>query len=171
MTYFKFRTVPIFVFIALFSLSSHAADKATSEEVYENVVKAAYVLENLGDEGLEAFMDPKGEFVWKDTYVFVYNCEAGVPAAHPMAPHVVGKKMIEFKDGPKHIFYEVFMKLCKEASNQGKWVEYNWPDKDRNMKRKISFIVQVPGSPYQVVSGIYNDNENIDELNSSISKQ
>ncbi len=113
-------------------------------------------------------MDPKGEFVWKDTYVFVYNCKAGVPAAHPFAHKVVGKKMSELKDGPKHIFYDVFLKLCAAATENGKWVEYMWPVKDQGKKRKISFIVQVPGQPYQVVAGIYNDTVSVEELNGNI---
>ncbi len=169
MAHSKFFTfVIISIFFIMFASNIYAAEKATPKEVYDMVVKASFVLKNLGAKGLEAFMDPKGEFVWKDTYVFVYNCKAGVPAAHPFAHHAVGKKMSEMKDGPQHIFYEVFVKLCAVATENGRWVEYKWPVKGQGKKRKISFIVQVPGQPYQVVAGIYNDNVSLKELNRNI---
>ncbi len=72
------KRVKLFValFCFLFTTSALAADPATPEEIYENVLKGVKVLQALGAEGLPAFNDPKGEFVWKDTYVQVYECDA-----------------------------------------------------------------------------------------------
>lgn len=42
-----------------------------------------------------------------------------------------------------------------------------WPrKKGEQPSRKIAFIIQVPGQPYQVAAGIYNDTITLDELNS-----
>ena len=65
----------------LFSVNVQA-ETATPEEIYEGVLKGAEVLQSLGEEGLVAFNDPKGEFVWKDTYVQVYKCEAKQIVGH-----------------------------------------------------------------------------------------
>jgi cytochrome c len=64
-------------------------DKATAMDVYDLVLKVHGVLSSRGEKGLEAFNDPKGEFVYgefvyKDTYVFVQQCPEHV-AAHPFA--------------------------------------------------------------------------------------
>ncbi len=43
-----------------------------------------------------------------------------------------------------------------------------WPVKDKGLKRKISFIVKAPEQPYQVVSGIYNDDIKVKDLNKKL---
>ncbi|MCB2184981.1 MAG: cache domain-containing protein [Deltaproteobacteria bacterium] len=58
--------------------------------------------------------------------------------------------------------------MCDGAKDpKGRWVEYMWPrKKGEQPSRKIAFIIQVPGQPYQVAAGIYNDTITLDELNS-----
>jgi cytochrome c len=57
--------------LILFTFSQVQADdnKATPKDVYDIVLKAYEVVKALGDEALPAFNDPKGEFLYKDTYV------------------------------------------------------------------------------------------------------
>ena len=69
--------------------STLAEEKATPNEVYELILSAVPVLQQLGEQDLVAFNDPKGEFVYKDTYVLVHDCEKMVMAAHPN-PKFVG---------------------------------------------------------------------------------
>ena len=153
------------------ALVAYAQDKATPEEVYEMVLKAAQVLEQLGDEGLAAFNDPKGEFVWKDSYIWVLNCEKDEVAAHPNTS-LIGLKASAIKDKnedpAKAKFHNV--ELCEGAKNpNGIWVEYWWEKLGQDKPaRKISFMVQVPGQPYQVTAGIYDETTNIDDLNKSL---
>ena len=152
--------------VFLLSTNGHAGGNATPQEVFEMVLNGAAVLESLGEEGLQAFNDPNGEFVWKDTYVQVYNCEAQKTVGHPIASY------LEF---PSEEWWNVqdkkgtyLTRLLCEASKDpyGGWVEYWWPKVgETEPSRKITFIIQVPGHPYQVSAGIYDATLSLEELN------
>ena len=138
--------------------------KATAKDVYDLVIKAHSVISNLGEAGLVAFNDPKGEFVYKDTYVFVHQCPKYV-VAHPFA-------LDKLKGKDLSGIYPHQNTLCEGAKNpQGSWVEYQWPKPgETKPSRKVGFIIQVEGTPYQVVASIYSDDLSIDELNAELSK-
>ncbi|PID43784.1 MAG: hypothetical protein CR981_01780 [Proteobacteria bacterium] len=156
----------IVVFLCLFSAASvSATEPATPEEIYENVLKGVQVLQALGAEGLPAFNDPKGEFVWKDTYVQVYECDANKivgqinPALRQWTPEKF--KSIVDKKGNR------ITKMICDASKKpdGDWVEYWWPKAgETEASRKITFVLQVPGQPYQVSAGIYDDSVSLEQL-------
>ena len=79
----KAITIAMALLVAL-STCAFAQDKATPTEVYEQVNKASEMLTQLGEEGLPAFNDdPKGEFVWKDSYVFVPQLQQAYPGRPP----------------------------------------------------------------------------------------
>lgn len=144
-------------------------ENATPQEVYQMVVKAAGVIETLGDDALPEFNNPKGEFVWKDSYVYVADCAKPTCVAHPLAPNLIGADVTNLKDTMGNPFV---MDLCKASKDaNGGWTEYWWPKpgqpKDQGF-RKISFSIQVPGSPYQVSAGIYNDTITLEELNATM---
>lgn len=147
-----------------------SGESASPEEVYEKVNMAATVLENLGQEGLEAFMDPKGEFVWKDTYVWVLDCQHWTNAAHPMNHKLVGMPLKDIqckKTGKK--FFQAFCEVSQKP--YGGWIEYWWPKPGKpadQLFRKIAFVIQVPNQPYQVASGIYNEAVSLEELNKTL---
>ncbi len=138
---------------------------ATTQEVYTKVMDAVMVLKNLGEEGVEAFKDPEGEFVWKDALVAIVDCEKAMCIAHPN-PKISNTKVNDFKCQKTGI--AIFSTLCQEAGTKGKWVEY-WVPKSRGDKqlfRKITFAVRIDGTPYLVMSGIFNESMSIKELNS-----
>lgn len=146
--------------------SAFAGERATPQEVFEMVLKGAAVLENLGKDGLVAFNDPKGEFAWKDTYVQVYNCEARRTVGHPNAGYLAFPSEDWWKVQDKKGTY--LTRLLCEASKDpyGGWVEYWWPKVgETEPSRKITFIIQVPGQPYQVSAGIYDDSLSLEALN------
>jgi cytochrome c len=161
----KFVILLVIMLNVLAVANVRAGEKATAKEVYDMVVKAANVLESLGEEGLVAFNDPKGEFTWKDTYVQVYNCEAHRVVGHP------NTKLLEippdewWKTQDKKGNY-LTQALCEASKNPyGGWVEYWWPKKgETEPSRKVTFIIQVPKRPYQVSAGIYDDKITIEEL-------
>ena len=80
------KTALLVVFAVLFSFSYvHSEDsKATPEDVYNLVLKAYEVVKALGEESFPAFNDPKGEFVYKDTYILIQRCPSQM-VAHPYA--------------------------------------------------------------------------------------
>lgn len=144
-----------------------AEEKATPQEVYDMVLKAATMIEQLGAEGLDALSNTK-EFIWKDSYVWAINCNEKKVAAHP------NKKLIDLDfsklydkntDSAKRKMH--VMEMCGGVNNPyGIWVEYWWEKLgEEKPARKISFMIQVPGQPYQVTAGIYDDTTSIEELN------
>ena len=149
-----------------------AEEKATPQEVYDMVLKAAQMVEQLGDEGINALSNSK-EFIWKDSYVSAVNCEARKVVGHPNPKYVgadFGKLLDKNKDESKRKLFLV--ELCEGAKNPyGVWGEYYWEKLgSTEPARKISFMVQVPGQPYQITSGIYDDQTTLEELNGTVNK-
>ena len=145
-----------------------AEENATPEEVIAKVKAAAEFLSKEGEAGLAQFNDPKGPWVHKDTYVFVTNCSTDVMVGHPMST-VLGAKVsgiMDKKDGT----YPVGVNLCKVVENpNGGWVEYFWTKLGSDVPvRKITYMLKVPGQPYEVGAGIYNSDKTLDELNTLI---
>lgn len=153
--------------------TSLAEEKATPQEVYELILKAVPVVEELGEKGLAAFNDPKGEFVYKDTYVLVHDCAKMVMAAHPN-PNLVGfdlNKIIDKNPDPTKRKNQS-QEMCEVAKRpHGGWVEYYWEKLGSSEPaRKISFAIQVPGTNYVLIAGIYDDTHSVEELNATTQK-
>jgi signal transduction histidine kinase len=152
------------------SLAQEKEEKATPQEVYELVIKAATMLEQLGSEGLTALSDTR-EFALKDSYVYAVNCDEDTVVAHPSKKYI-GLKLSEIYDkNPDESKRKLHnLEMCDGANSpNGIWVEYWWEKlDDETPHRKISFMIQVPGQPYQVTAGIYNDTVTIEELNETL---
>ena len=167
------RRVVFCIMVLLFGVvcvkSVCAGEEATPEEVYRMVVKASEVLQVMGAEAIPEFNDPKGEFVWKDSYVFVADCTVPTAVAHPFIPALVGPDQSNLQGAQGHYFVA---DLCKATEDpNGGWTEYWWPKpgypRDQAF-RKISFSIDVPGQPYQLSAGIYNEAMSVDELNATL---
>lgn len=153
------------LFVAL-SASAAAEEAVTPEEVIAKVREAAQYLAEKGDAVLPEFNDPKGPWVWKDTYVFVMDCDNDVYVGHPMK-EVLGKKISGMVDGAgSHVGVEE----CKVAKNpNGGWVEILWPKLgEEKPLRKVCYMLRLPGGKYAVGSGIYEPDMTIEELNSKL---
>jgi cytochrome c len=157
------KTICLMAFLILFSFSPALADdsKATPQDVYDIVLKAYDVVKALGEESFPAFNDPKGEFVYKDTYAMVQRCPDAM-MAHPFAM----EKLKGF-DLTKFPFNEA---LCDAGEKPGGgWVEYNWPKPgETDPSRKVSYVIKVEGTPYTVMAGIYSDTAKIEDLNKTL---
>jgi len=150
-----------------------AEEEATPQDVIAKVKEAADFLEKNGKGGLKTFKSMDSPFVWKDTYVFVYDCAAGLAdVAHPV-PESKTTKISANKDATGRV---VGPEMCKVAARPGGgWIEYMWwkPVKvagDKNLtyakkiSRKVSYMLSVKGQPYQVGAGVYNDTLTVKEL-------
>ena len=161
------RNSSIFVVVAalpIVALSSVAVgqDKATAREVVAKIREAARTLSRTRD--LAPFNRKQGPSVWKDTYVFVVDCDKKVIVAHPIKPELVGQDYASLKDTKgKNVFPEGWCDAAKKPA--GVWVEYWWPKPGETAgSRKLSYSVAAKGTPYVVGAGIYDDKATIADL-------
>jgi cytochrome c len=149
-----------------FGLSHNAlaADAATAEEVVKKVSEASEALAKAKEAGLADFKGEKSKWAWKDTYVFVFDCKADKMLAHPT---LEGKPILALKDKKGK---EFFKDLCKVAEGtHGGWVGYMWTKpKAEGEFQKITYVMSVKGTTYQVAAGIYDDKANVDDLNKKL---
>jgi cytochrome c len=137
-------------------------DKATAQEVIAKVREAASTLSKTGD--LAPFNEKQGPWVWKDSYIFVVDCDNKVYAAHPIKPELVGQSNISLKDTKgKNVYPEGWCDAAKKPS--GVWIEYWWPKPgEKEGSRKLAYSLSAKGTPYVVGAGIHDDKATIAEL-------
>jgi cytochrome c len=157
------------VFLVVFSpvLLWAGEEEATPQEVIDKINAAAAFLAEKGAAGIEEFQDPKGRWVWKDTYIWVLQCEKWQNVAHPLNAKLVGVDLKMIKDTNGKLFYIEFCGAAKQP--KGGWVEYMWPKpNEKEAQRKITYVLQVPGQAYQVAAGIYNATITLEDLDKLI---
>jgi hypothetical protein len=148
-----------------------AADAATADEAVSKVQAAARYLQGKGASGYADFNNASGRWVWKDSYVFVFDCRQDRMVAHPMRPDLVGRPIMQITDNAgKYIFKE----LCKVGAGPGGWVEYAWPKPGAGaLSRKITYTLAADvsfASGIQVGAGIYDDKITMAELAKVVEK-
>jgi len=142
-----------------------AQEQAAPEEVVQKVKKAAEYLGGAGEAGLDKFQsDP--EYVWKDTYLFVNNCETKTLAAHPVRPELVGTSFADAPDFGDLTSEQVGAMLCETGRRpQGGWAEYLFPKPgEKEPSRKLSYSKAVDGTRYIVTGGIYSEDMKVEDL-------
>lgn len=132
---------------------SIAQEKATKAECVARCKIAAELIQKIGEEeAVEKIIDKDGPFVWKDTYVFVFD-GSGKILAHPF-PKAIGKVLIDRKDSNGKLYFREFIKVAN-TSGEG-WVSYTHPKvKGGPPAAKISYILKVPGKNAIVGAGIW----------------
>jgi cytochrome c len=141
-------------------------EAATPEEVITKVWSAAKFLQDKGASGFASLNSKDGPWVWKDTYVFAFDCRLDRMVAHPLRPDLVGRPIMQITDNNgKYIFKD----LCKIGSQpRGGWVEYVWtkPGAGR-VSRKLSYTLTADvafSTGIQVAAGVYDDKLSVVEL-------
>jgi hypothetical protein len=138
-----------------FTLSAWAQPSASKEECVIKCHEAAALI-NL--KGLAAaakeISEPKGPFVWKDSYVFLMNLD-GKMLAHPMQPELTQLPHCLLITDPTD--KAIFVNFVNTARNVGQgWVEYMWPRPgQKTPSKKITYIYRVPGKDVFVGAGVY----------------
>jgi cytochrome c len=139
-------------------------DKATPQEVIAKVHEAASTLSKTSD--LEQFNQKTSPWVWKDTYIFVLNCEKMTQAAHPLRPDLRGTEISSIKDPKGNSIFPHPKAVCEAAGKpSGTWAEYWWAKPgEKEGSRKVSYLLGAKGTPYVVAAGIYDEKATIAEL-------
>ena len=139
-------------------------DKATAQDVVAKVKEAASVLSKTGD--VAQFNKKQSPWVWKDTYVFIQDCDKKIIAAHPIRADLVGQPLTSVKDTQGKSLYPDPAKHCAAARKpSGVWIEYRWPKPgETEGVRKVTYHLGAKGTPYVVGAGVYDDKASIAEL-------
>lgn len=123
--------------------------------VVDMVNDAVAEIEESGEKAFKVFRDPKTQFLYKDTYVFVIG-EDGSDLVHPGFPSLEGRNIMEFKDSDgKYPIREMLDVVNKRSSG---WVDYMWPKPGESASStKSSYVTSVKYGPkkYMVGSGVY----------------
>lgn len=137
---------------------------ATAREVVAKVREAASTLAKTGD--LAQFNQKQGPWVWKDTYIFVLNCDKMTQAAHPLRPDLIGTEISSIKDPKGNAIFPNPKDVCEAARKpSGVWEEYSWAKPgEKEGSRKVSYLLGAKGTPYVVAAGVYDDKASIAEL-------
>ncbi len=144
-----------FILVICMCATAFAASKATEAECIAKCKEAAQWVK---DKGLEATLkevnNPKGAFVWKDTYVFAIDMQKGTVLAHPIKPKLIGKALLGIKDINGKMFIAEFIKVAK-TKGEG-WVEYMWPKPgEKKPSPKKTYVYRVPGTNVVMAAGVY----------------
>ena len=149
-------TIPLAVLLALCLAVPAFAEKATKDEIIAKVKEAATMITNKGqDAAFKEINNKEGKFVWKDTYVFVFDLE-GTLVAHPFTPHNIGMNQINWRDKSEPPRQPI-KDMVDVAKGEGEgWVKYMWyKPGEKVLSKKISYISRVPGQNLLVGAGIY----------------
>ncbi|MBU0943729.1 MAG: cache domain-containing protein [Proteobacteria bacterium] len=141
--------------LVLFSTPVVAEERATTEECVIKTHEAAAIITARGVEAsIKMIGDPKGPFVWKDSYVFLMNLK-GKMLAHPMQPELTQQEHILLQtDATDNAIFVHFVNLAKDPG-QG-WVGYMWPKPGKSSPaKKITYIYRVPSTDLFVGAGVY----------------
>ncbi|MDD2897712.1 MAG: cache domain-containing protein [Desulfuromonadaceae bacterium] len=144
------------IFVSLcFSMNVWASQSATKDECVLKCREAAAFINSKGlAAAIKEIGDPKGTFVWKDTYVFLMNLD-GKMLAHPMQPELTQLAHCLLITDPTD--KAIFVSFVNTARNEGQgWVEYLWPKPGKKSpSKKITYVYRVPGKDLFVAAGIY----------------
>jgi len=150
--------------------SRGAEDRATTQEVIAKVRQAAAELAK--SHNVIQFNSRTSPWVWKDSYIFVVDCDKLVNAAHPIRGDIRGVPMSVIKDARGNAVYPDPAGFCQAArSPAGVWNEYWWVKTGETQgSRKISYHLGAEGTPYVVAAGIYDDKLTIAQLSKMTAK-
>ncbi len=127
------------------------AEGASKDECIAKTKEAAQVVNEKGLDAAIAEINKKdGKFVWKNSYVFLMDFNGKI-LAHPIRPELIGRKMVDVKDGRGMMYFQEFIRVAKDKGEG--WVDY-WMPAQYGGGTKSSFIYRVPGKDLLAVAGI-----------------
>ena len=150
--------------VLLTSTPLGAQDSATAEEVIQKARAAAAYLAKNKDAGIDTFKTMHSEFVWKDDgYVFVFDCDHGMMLANPAFPQNNSRSIASLRDSNGLVVGD---RLCTYGERVGGgWFSESMPKPGQfKALRKLVFVRPVPGTTYQVGSGIYSETADLADL-------
>lgn len=149
-----FKGIAFTFFAAFLSATACAAERASAAEAEAMVKKAvAYLKANGKEKSFAEFSNPKGQFVDRDLYIFVYDMQGtNLAIGNGNASKMVGKNLIEMRDADGRYIIKGFIELLN-AKGKG-WFDYKWPNPvSKAVEQKSGYVEKV--DDMIVGSGIY----------------
>jgi signal transduction histidine kinase len=119
-----------------------AAEFGTAPEAEALVKKAIQLIKTEGK--VNAFAEinnPKGKFVDRDLYIFVYDME-GKCVAHGFNPKMIGKDLLEMKDPDGKYFVKERIEIAKTKGNS--WQDYKFTDPiTKKIEPKSAYVERI----------------------------
>lgn len=132
----------------IFSGSGVAKEMATADECVAKVKEAAKLIQEIGLEAaLKKINDHNGPFIWKDSYILVFDDEKAKMLAF-RDPSIIGKPFINYKDSNGRLIFKEMLDIAK-AKGEG-WVSYTV-----SAKPKKTYVLMVPGEKVVAAAGYY----------------
>ncbi|MES2151294.1 MAG: cache domain-containing protein [Pseudomonadota bacterium] len=106
----------------------HALDKGRPDEAVAMTKLAVATIKEVGKEkAFAAFANVADKrFHDRDLYIYVYDMK-GVALAHGVNPKMVGKNLLDMRDGDGKYIVKGFIEAASSPAGHG-WVEYKWPN-------------------------------------------
>lgn len=135
----------VFTVSLFFFAHAQAADRATQQEAVDMIKKVvAFYKANGAEKTFAAVNDPKGQFIYKDLYVFAGSIKpGGVTLAHGGNPKLLGKPLGEMRDGDGVFFVKKINEVANSKEGKG-WVDYRWPNPvTKTLEQKSTYVERV----------------------------
>jgi signal transduction histidine kinase len=135
-----------------------AEERATREECIAMTKAASKMLEADKSAGIKEIGNPKGKFVWKDSYVFLMD-KSGKMLAHPFNPELLKKDTLLGETDKNQVKpKKIFVEFLDVAFNNGEgWIDYKWPKPNKKVPSdKFTFIHRVGWTDMFVGAGTYS---------------
>jgi len=137
-----FVLVLVVVFVLGMGRISFTGEFGTKEEAEALVKKAINMIKTEGKEKAFAEINnPKGKFVDRDLYIFVYDLN-GKCLAHGFNSKMIGKDLLEMKDADGRYFVKERIEIAK---TKGKgWQDYKFTNPlTKKIELKTAYIEKV----------------------------
>jgi len=118
---------------------------------------AVAMLQKRGRQGYALLRDPRGDYYFKETYVFVTSFD-GREVVNPAFPMLEGRSVINAVDARGRAFVRDYLGALRESSSA--WVSYQWPKPGETLPSQKEVYVKkvfIDGQPFAVGSGVYTD--------------
>lgn len=132
-------------------------DKPSKFFLEDTVDRAAARIEAQGDEAFAALRNKLGPYVYRDTYVFVFNTD-GIELVDPQFSELVGKNVFEVKDAAGNFPAKEMVEAL--ANSNSAWVDYQWPKPGQSdPTKKLAYVrkIDMNGRTLYVGAGTYFD--------------
>lgn len=136
------------IFVALMALTlsqgAQAEERATAAEATALVKKAvAYIKANGKDKAFAEFSNPKGQFVDRSLYIFVYDLKGtSMAIGNGNAGKMVGKNLLDMRDAEGTYLIQGLIEVAKTKGSG--WFDYKWPNPvSKAIEGKSSYVEKI----------------------------